>query len=39
MHKNCGYCDGCFTGKYPAPTTEKMLEGKERGGLEIKAHK
>lgn len=39
MHKDCGYCDGCFTGKYPAPTTEKMLEGKERGGLEIKAHK
>lgn len=36
MHKSCGYCDGCFTGKYPAPTTKKMLEGgKERGGLEI----
>ncbi|MEE0858748.1 MAG: amidophosphoribosyltransferase [Acutalibacteraceae bacterium] len=39
MHKGCGYCDGCFTGKYPAPTTQKMLEGKERGGLEIKAKK
>lgn len=39
MNKNCGYCDGCFTGKYPAPTTKKMLEGKERGGLEIKANK
>lgn len=39
MNKNCGYCDGCFTGKYPAPTTQKMLEGKERGGLEIKANK
>lgn len=35
MHKDCGYCDGCFTGKYPAPITQKMMEGKERGGLEI----
>ena len=39
MHKCGGYCDGCFTGKYPAPTTQKMLEGKERGGLEIKPDK
>lgn len=36
MYKDCGYCDGCFTGKYPAPVTQVMLEGKERGGLEIK---
>lgn len=35
MYKNCGYCSGCFTGKYPAPITQKMMEGKERGGLEI----
>ncbi len=39
MHKCDGYCDGCFTGKYPAPTTQKMLAGKERGGLEIKPDK
>lgn len=36
MYKGCGHCEGCFTGKYPAPTTQMMLEGKERGGLEIK---
>ena len=39
MNKCDGYCEGCFTGKYPAPTTQKMLEGKERGGLEIKPDK
>lgn len=39
MNKCGGYCDGCFTGKYPAPTTQKMLAGKERGGLEIKPDK
>ena len=31
--KCSGFCDACFTGKYPAPTTEKMLAGKERGGM------
>ena len=30
-----GYCHGCFTGKYSAPVTHKMLAGKERGGLEF----
>ena len=39
MNKCDGYCEGCFTGKYPAPTTQKMLAGKERGGLEIKPDK
>lgn len=39
LNKKCGFCSGCFTGKYPAPTTLKMLEGKERGGLEIKTQK
>ena len=28
-----GFCEGCFTGKYPAPTTQLTLEGKERGGM------
>ncbi len=30
-----GYCHGCFTGDYSAPITQKMLAGKERGGLGI----
>lgn len=33
LNKDCGYCDACFTGIYPAQTTEKMLDGKERGGM------
>lgn len=28
-----GFCQGCFTGEYPADTTKLTLEGKERGGL------
>ena len=28
-----GFCAGCFTGNYPAPTTKITLEGKERGGM------
>ena len=28
-----GYCDACFTGKYPAPTTKLTFKGKERGGM------
>lgn len=32
-HKCSGYCDACFTGKYPAPTTKISLKGKERGGM------
>lgn len=28
-----GFCDGCFTGKYPAPVTKETFKGKERGGM------
>lgn len=28
-----GFCDGCFTGKYPAPVTKVTFKGKERGGM------
>ena len=28
-----GFCQGCFTGEYPAETTKLTLEGKERGGM------
>ena len=31
--KSCGYCDACFSGKYPAATTKLTLKGKERGGM------
>ena len=27
------FCDGCFTGKYPAAITHEMFKGKERGGM------
>ena len=30
-----GFCQGCFTGEYPAETTKLTLEGKERGGMEF----
>ncbi len=36
FNKDCGYCDACFTGDYPAETTTRMLEGKERGGMSFK---
>lgn len=36
FNKECGYCDACFTGSYPAQTTTRMLEGKERGGMSFK---
>ena len=29
-----GFCQGCFTGEYPAETTKITLEGKERGGMD-----
>lgn len=32
---DCGVCDACFTGNYPTKIPEKMLEGKERGGLDF----
>lgn len=28
-----GFCDACFSGKYPTKIPEKMLAGKERGGV------
>ena len=28
-----GFCDGCFTGKYPADITHETFKGKERGGM------
>ena len=28
-----GFCDGCFTGKYPAEITHETFKGKERGGM------
>ncbi len=28
-----GICDACFSGKYPTKIPSKMLEGKERGGV------
>ncbi|MDD5795565.1 MAG: amidophosphoribosyltransferase [Oscillospiraceae bacterium] len=33
FNKNEGYCDACFTGKYPAAITKQSLKGKERGGM------
>lgn len=36
FNKDCGYCDACFTGNYPAEITKRMLEGKERGGMHFK---
>lgn len=33
LNSNMGFCDGCFTGKYPAPITKETFKGKERGGM------
>ena len=30
-----GFCDACFSGKYPTKIPEKMLAGKERGGVDF----
>ena len=30
-----GFCEGCFTGNYPASTTKVTLKGKERGGMDF----
>lgn len=30
-----GICDACFSGKYPTSIPEKMLSGKERGGVDF----
>ena len=32
-YKNVDFCDGCFTGKYPADMTHETFKGKERGGM------
>ena len=32
---DCGFCDACFSGKYPTKIPEKMLAGKERGGVDF----
>lgn len=33
FNKHEGICSACFTGRYPTKIPEKMLEGKERGGV------
>ncbi len=33
--QNIGICDACFSGHYPTKIPEKMLAGKERGGVEF----
>ncbi len=32
-NKHAGICDACFSGVYPTKIPEKMLAGKERGGV------
>ncbi len=34
LGKDGGFCDACFSGVYPTKIPEKMLAGKERGGLD-----
>ncbi len=34
-----GFCEGCFTGKYPAPVTKETFKGKERGGMNFENKK
>ena len=38
-YKNVDFCDGCFTGKYPADITHETFKGKERGGMNLKKKK
>ncbi len=33
--QNTGFCDACFSGRYPTKIPEKMLGGKERGGVDF----
>ncbi len=33
--QNTGFCDACFSGNYPTKIPKKMLEGKERGGVDF----
>ena len=35
LDKGNGICTACFTGKYPTKIPEKMLDGKERGGVDF----
>ena len=32
-YKPVGFCQGCFTGEYPASIIHETMEGKERGGM------
>ena len=33
--ENSGFCAACFSGKYPTKIPDKMLAGKERGGVDF----
>lgn len=35
LGQNTGFCDACFSGKYPTAIPQKMLSGKERGGVDF----
>ena len=35
LGQKSGICDACFSGHYPTKIPEKMLAGKERGGVEF----
>ncbi len=35
LGKETGICRACFTGKYPTKIPSKMLDGKERGGMDF----
>lgn len=35
FNKDIGFCDACFTGKYPAAITKETFKGKERGGMQF----
>ena len=34
FNKTDGFCDACFSGRYPTAVPKKTLEGKERGGVD-----
>ncbi len=35
LGNGAGICDACFSGKYPTKIPEKLLAGKERGGVDF----
>lgn len=35
LGRKTGICDACFSGKYPTAIPEKLLAGKERGGVDF----